>query len=189
MRAMDRRRLHLLIERLANVMREDLRAVATGHDLALAQLEALHYLGAANRFSDTLSALVLYLGATKGTVSQTLAALVRKGLVEQVRDADDARIWHCRLTPAGEAIARASLPAPCLRDSDEAGAEAALEGLIRRMLAARGGVAFGVCRTCVHHEARRGGARCRLLDVPLSAEDAGRLCKEHAPRPSPPPNG
>ncbi len=175
-------RLHLLVERLSNVLREDLREVASRHELALAQLEALHFLAVANRHSDTLSSLVAYLGATKGTVSQTLSALVRKGLVERVADPDDGRVQHCRLTPAGSAIVAESLPAPALRGvvADQAAAEG-LERVLRALLASRGGVAFGVCRTCAHHEARPGGGRCRLLDVALTPLEVDQICREHRP--------
>ena len=56
----------------------------------------------------------------------------------------------------------------------------ALDGLLRALLAARGGVAFGVCRTCRFHEARAGGRHCGLLDVPLGEAQADRVCVEHA---------
>ena len=172
-------RLHLLIERLSLVLREDLRAVATRHGLALAQLEVLHYLSVTNRFSDTLTGAVDYLGATKGTVSQSVSALVRKGLVERHVDALDGRVQHCRLTAAGHAVVGESLPAPALAGAAGADAESVLAALLARMLAARRGAGFGVCRTCVHHAADPAGARCRLLHILLTADDAGRICREH----------
>jgi DNA-binding MarR family transcriptional regulator len=72
-------RVGLLVERLSHLVREDLRAVATRHELPLAQLEVLRFLAVANRFSDTVSGLVEYVGATKGTLSQCVNALERKG--------------------------------------------------------------------------------------------------------------
>ena len=65
------------LERLGRIMR------AAEHDGELnpAQWEGLRYLGRANRFSNSPGALTRYLGATKGTVSQTLKALERKGFI------------------------------------------------------------------------------------------------------------
>ena len=174
-------RLHLVLERLSNLLREDLREVATAHDLKLVQLSALQYLAAANRFSDTLTDLVAFLGATKGTTSQTVKALERKGLVARTRDADDGRVSHLQLTDAGRALATRGLPAPVLAQIDpDPQLAAAVEGLLRQMLAARGGVAFGVCRTCRHHEARGEGAWCGLLQTALTERDADKWCREHA---------
>ncbi|MCA9572088.1 MAG: hypothetical protein KC656_29820, partial [Myxococcales bacterium] len=59
-------RTEAVVERLACVVREELRAVASAHGLALAQLEAHRFLAQANRFSDTVTGLVEYLGTTKG---------------------------------------------------------------------------------------------------------------------------
>ena len=61
------------LERLARLMR------AREHEDGLnpAQWEALRFLSRANRFSNAPGALTRYLGATKGTVSQTLMALER----------------------------------------------------------------------------------------------------------------
>ena len=179
------RHLHILLERLSNVLREDLREVATAQDLALTQLIALQYLSVANRFSDRLSDLVAYLGATKGTVSQTVTALERKGLVARERDAEDGRVSHLIVTDRGRAVAEAALPAPVLAgllDEGHSHEDAAtIERLLRRMLAARGGIAFGVCRTCRHHEPRAVGAWCQLLGEPLTTVDGERWCREHAP--------
>ena len=173
-------RAQVLVERLAHVLREELRTVATAHGLALAQLEVLRYLARANRFSDTVSGLVDYLGATKGTLSQTVSALERKGLVERLPDAGDGRVQHCRLTEAGEEVVRASRCSVMVQRVllDDATADR-VEGLLRNLLNARGGWAFGVCATCAHHRVTDQGRRCALLGVYLTEDDATRICKEH----------
>lgn len=177
---MNTDRTQVLVERLAHVLREELRAVATAHGLALAQLEVLRYLALANRFSDTVSGLVDYLGATKGTLSQTVSALERKGLIVRFPDAEDRRVQHCRMTEAGEEVVRVSqgtgeLPRLFL-DDDLADR---LEGLLLDLLRARGGRAFGVCSTCAHHRLTEQGRRCALLGVDLTEGDAARICAEH----------
>ncbi len=177
---MSNDRAQILVERLAHVLREDLRAVATAHGLALAQLEVLRYLALANRFSDTLSALVEYLGTTKGTVSQTVSALERKGLIERLPDAEDGRIQHCRLTEAAEGVVRASDGPELLRRVVlDASTINRLEGVLRDLLKARDGRAFGVCVTCAHHRVTQQGRRCALLGVDLTEHDATRICREH----------
>jgi hypothetical protein len=123
-----------------------------------------------------------YLGATRGTVSQTLQALGRKGLVAQSRGQADRRRASYELTPAGEALAArpgpvddilAELPegqAAALAD----GLAAALSGLLRH----RGRRPFGLCRTCRHHETRGEGGWCRLLQVPLAPPETLQVCIE-----------
>ena len=75
------------LERLARVMR------AREHEGGLnpAQWEALRYLNRANRFSNSPGALTRYLGATKGTISQTLMALERKGFIAKAERPGEKR--------------------------------------------------------------------------------------------------
>ncbi|MEN0064829.1 MAG: MarR family transcriptional regulator [Myxococcota bacterium] len=175
-------RLHVLLERLSNVLREDLRTVATAHDLKLVQLDALQYLVVANRFSDTLTALVAFLGSTKGTASQTVKALERKGLLVRSQDPDDGRVFHLELTEEGRRIAERALPAPALSDIEAPDTHADnIEALLQQMLAARGGARFGVCHTCRHHD-RRGDQRwCALLKTELHESEVSKWCTEHEP--------
>jgi len=173
-------RLHQLLERLSTVFRASLRQAATEHGLKLVQLEALVYLSSANRYSDTPAALTDYLGVTKGTVSQTLTALERRGLIEKIADPDDARVRHCRPTAEGRAIARASYPAAILDAADvDAQIEPALESLLRSLQRANGLRTFGVCHTCRHFQPRATGGVCGLTSERLTGRDTGRLCREH----------
>ncbi len=90
-----------LVDRLGRVVR------AGEHQGGLnpAQWEALRYLARCNRFSNTPGALARYLAATKGTVSQTLNALERKGLIERRPDPASGRVVRLLLTRAGRALA------------------------------------------------------------------------------------
>lgn len=178
---MDIDRTEHLLERLALLLRGELREVAAQHGLPLAQLDVLRYLGACNRFSDTLSGIVEYLGVTKGTLSQTTQALERKGLLVRFTDPADGRIQHARLTEAGARIVEKSRGTPIqARLRREAVLEPALEALLLEALQARGGRAFGLCAACRHHQQRDGARRCGLLNVELSEDDAGRICREYA---------
>jgi DNA-binding MarR family transcriptional regulator len=92
-----------VLERLARLMRSEEHA----EGLNPAQWEGLRYLGRANRFSNSPGALTRYLGATKGTVSQTLMALERKGFIAKSSRPGEKRSITLRLTTRGEsALAR-----------------------------------------------------------------------------------
>ena len=183
---MDAARLHHLIERLASLFRASLRETANDHGLKLVQLEALVFLSMANRYTDTPAGLADYLGLTKGTVSQTLIALERRGLIEKVADPDDGRMWHCHLTDAGRRIVKDAHPARLLRDvpdSSVAEASSVLESLLRNLQQINGFRTFGVCHTCRFFEPVRRGGRCGLTFEPLGRAEIDKICREHE-RPS-----
>src|ERR1700754_3675828 len=88
------------LERLARLM----RAADFGDGLNPAQWEALRYLARANRFSNSPGALTRYLGATKGTVSQTVKSLERKSLIAKSGRADEKRSVALGLTDKGRGM-------------------------------------------------------------------------------------
>ena len=57
------------------------------------------------------------MGITKGAVSQTIAKLVRKGLVRKTYAADDAKEVHLELTDLGSRRTARSRAAPCTTSS------------------------------------------------------------------------
>jgi len=148
------------------------------------QFAALSYLARANRFSRAPSHVAEYLATTRGTASQTLKALARKDLIEETRSAADKRSIHYDPTPEGLSL----LEDPSalediigeLPPELAASLAASLKALVLAMLHRRGGRSFGICYTCRHHEERKEGRYCRLLDVPLSPGDADKICHEHS---------
>ena len=93
-----------LVERLGNLMRSELRKSGSDEAMQPVHLQALIYLSKANRYSNTPQALADYLGLTKGTVSQTLLLLDRRGLIERFEDEIDRRVVRLRLSSAGERL-------------------------------------------------------------------------------------
>src|SRR5437868_9762752 len=100
-----------LVERLGNLMRAELRRSGSDESLQPVHLHALIYLSKANRYSNTPQALADYLGLTKGTISQTLLLLDRRGLIERFEDEIDRRVVRLRLSTAGEQFLADAQPA------------------------------------------------------------------------------
>lgn len=181
----DPDRITGLIERLARLMR------ASGHEAGLnpAQLEALRYLAACNRFSNSPWALAGYLAATKGTVSQTIQALERKGLVAKAARPGRGRSIAITLTEAGWAVLagdpwrRISDQVMALEPPDRVALGKMLSSILGGLLAENGLKSFGICRSCRYFE-RGGGVpgyhdRCGLLKLDLAPGDADLICAEH----------
>lgn len=179
--------LHLVLERISSLFRAQMRDTANEHDLRLVQLEALVYLSVANRYSDTTMALAEYLGLTKGTVSQTVRALERRGLIEKEADANDGRVLHCHLTEEGHAIAAAAHPARFLHDlpsSQQQQTLSAALAVLRALQAGRQFKSFGQCDSCRHFLRDGSPYRCGLTSEALGEDDAIKICREHeAPMP------
>lgn len=178
-------RIAELVERLGRLV----RAQDYAHGLNPAQWETLRYLARCNRFSNTASALALYLGTTKGTVSQTLNALERKGLIRRTADPASRRIVRLSLTVTGQARLRDDplgdlrRAAARLADEDRDSVAAGLSAILVELLRAREGRPFGPCATCRHFQRNVGGAgahRCRLVGEPLSEADSQALCVDHS---------
>lgn len=179
------RQVALLLERLSALIQQSVREEAARHGLLPIHWQILAYLARANRYSDLPSAIAEYLGITRGTVSQSLALLARKGLVVKEKDPRHGRRVHLRLTPLGEAIlkdgwARRLESALAATALDAEAFEAHLRALLRALQHLNGQRPFGICRHCAHFLSEAGGARCGLTGLPLTAEQTDRLCREWA---------
>lgn len=175
-------RLRCLIDRIARLD----AAEDWTRGLNPSQAAALGYLRQANRFSRAPSHVADYLGSTRGTVSQTLKALARKGLVVEAAEDGDRRRIRYDVTAEGSAHGRADRALDrALRGLSPADADrldATLSDTLRAVLVARSGRSFGICRTCAHHDPRDVGGYCRLLKADLGPEEPAQICHEHEPR-------
>jgi len=156
-------------------------------DLNPVQWQALQYLRDANRFSRTPGALADWLGATKGTVSQTVKALVSHGLVARQPSPADKRSVYLELTHEGltlletapESMIDQLIGAIDTHERNEL--ERLLGKMLQSLLARRGGSPFGLCRDCRHFQkgvSSESGHLCALLSVPLNNEDSAKICVE-----------
>lgn len=183
-----RREILDLLACLGRALQGDVRARAGAVHLQPVHLQALVYLRDANRYSNTPQALTDYLGSTKGTVSQSLLWLYRKGLVERRPDDRDGRVVRLALTPQAHALLEQGgddeswiRAADTLDDREAQGMLDMLTRLLRAIQAQRGGRSFGVCRTCLHFRSEDcGGFRCGLTGDELTAEDSLKICREHS---------
>ena len=171
--------IRILINRLARI---DSASGWTG-DLNPTQRAALEYLSEANQFSRSPSHVADYLGTTRGTMSQTLKALVRKGYAAERRQISDQRSISYELTEAGRAAAAEPNPIAGAIGNLPADAQAALkDGLLQSLklaLAANGGQSFGKCKTCAYHDASSENGFCTLLGLSLEAGENVKICFEH----------
>jgi DNA-binding MarR family transcriptional regulator len=174
----------LPLERLARLM----RAGEHGEGLNPAQREALRYLARANRFSNSPGAVTRYLGATKGTISQTLKALERKGLLVKSARPGERRSVILTLTPAADqALAtdpwtKLAAAAAGLGGKTRRRFARGLEELLSDELATGGFTRFGTCASCRYFREKGrdqgtdGPHLCMFFDEGLSETESGRLC-------------
>jgi DNA-binding MarR family transcriptional regulator len=176
----DKESLSRLLDRIGRMA----RGLQYCHGLNPAQWDSLRFVAQSNRFSRTAGALALFLGTTKGTASQTLNALEKKGYLTRVPDPDDKRVRHIELTPAGEELL-AEDPLNCLdlaidRLSGEVVDTMArgLSELCTNLQARCGGQDMGICTSCGHFQGSTddGNMRCGYKQADLSCEDAKRFC-------------
>lgn len=94
---------HAAAEVMAQILRLANGAAFSG-GLNPAQWSALRFLADAVPESRTVTAFAHYHATTSGTASQTVAALVRKGLVERLPEVGDRRRNRLELTSSGHAL-------------------------------------------------------------------------------------
>ncbi len=173
------RKIRALMNRLARLD----NASSWSGDLNPVQRSALEYLRDANRFSRSPSHVAEFLGTTRGTMSQTLKALLRKGFVEEVRSEIDKRSISYALTRVGSAVLDEegiiALALTKLNDQDAVELESGLHLALRQALKLNGGKSFGQCNTCRYHDTTTGAPYCQLLSLRLSTDDGGKICVEH----------
>ena len=177
-----------LIERLGRFARSAQHCAG----MKPAQWEALRFVSRANRYSRTPGALADFLSSTRGTVSQTLIALEKKGLISRKTNSGDARVKQLELTERGRDLTEHN-PLHILEDAvssvaDESGLEQALEQVLKNLIRQNGNHQFGICQNCRHFgvndhmEHAKGPHRCGLSGEPLDDLDSNQICREHEVR-------
>lgn len=174
-----------LVERLGNLMRTELRKAGGEESLHPVHLQALLYLARANRYSNTPQALTDYLGLTKGTVSQTLLLLDRRGLIERFEDEIDRRVVRLRLSSAGEQFLAESQPTLAWQNATRnispnriRNATSALREALATLQEDNEGAVFGACGTCTWcQKLSQRVYRCGRMGDRLSGPETRKLCR------------
>lgn len=181
------------MDRLARGQRSHRQAIASRHGLTPLQLDVLFTLATAPPPEPLVGLLAIELGVTQPTVTDSLHALDRKGLVTRGRDPDDGRRTRIDLTADGRALVTLATSADrdlvqevaALPRGDQESALELLLTLITRQLDAGVIDVARTCLTCRFHQAVPGGNHhCTLLDMPLPRADLRLNCAEHEPRAS-----
>lgn len=175
------------VESMSALIRSEERKRCSVFGLQLVHLQVLHYLSRCNRYSDVPAALSLYLGVTRGTISQTLLLLEKKGYIAKSTDKRDKRVVHLHLLPAGEEILGHAKPSDLLAEAQHIlqqshsslDSQIFLEALTALQKANQGHT-FGLCKTCHYFRILNPDEfRCGLTQEPLSANDSEKICQEH----------
>jgi MarR family transcriptional regulator, negative regulator of the multidrug operon emrRAB len=173
-----------LVERLGNLMRTELRKSGVEESLQPVHLQALMYLARANRYSNTPQALAEYLGLTKGTVSQTLLLLDRRGLVERFEDDIDRRVVRLRLSTVGEQFLSDSQPTLSWANATRnispnriRNAVSALREALTQLQLDNEGSTFGACNSCRQcQRLSQRVSRCGLMGDRISGPETRKIC-------------
>jgi MarR family transcriptional regulator, negative regulator of the multidrug operon emrRAB len=175
-----------LIERMSALIRSEERKKCTEFGLQSVHLQILDYLSRCNKYSDTPAALTNYLGMTRGTVSQTLLLLEKKGYVQKTTDTVDRRVIHLSLLPEGKAMLEQARPSELfnqaadllerdeLRHYDEA-----LVNVLTALQKSNKSHSFGLCKTCQFFTVLPDGHLCGLTKETLTEDDSKKICQDH----------
>lgn len=176
-----------LIERMAALIRSEERKKCTELGLQPVHLQVLDYLSRCNRYSDTPAALTNYLGMTRGTVSQTLLLLTKKGFIKKTADTSDRRVVHLGLLAEGDAVlkqARTSdlfiKAALIFKKHNFINHEEMFVNALTALQKANKCHSFGLCKTCQYFTETANGFTCGLTKEPLSQADSNKICQEHS---------
>lgn len=181
-------RILVALERLSQVFRVLLWESARPAGLSPLQLQVLLFCEGHQPEWCRIATLAREFNVTCPTMSDTVSALVAKGLVERHDDPLDARSHYLHLSATGKALAVAcgDFARPvwlALHQTDQAERErlyGSLLGLIDQLQAAGVISLSRMCFTCTHYRRRQEGHFCNLLDKVLATADLRMDCPEHA---------
>jgi DNA-binding MarR family transcriptional regulator len=166
------------------------RRVAERHDLSSTQLRVLVWLYVGPPPSARSTALARELNVSDPTVSDAVAALLRKKLVVRRRDKLDGRSQQLVLTPSGRStaatVSRWTAPAEVAASRlDRAEAETLLDGLVKLIAKLHDADLVPVsraCGTCAQLEivdAQHRKYWCRFYDTALAVDELRVDCVDH----------
>lgn len=174
-----------LIERMSALIRSEERRRCTELGLQPVHLQVMDYLSRCNRYSDTPAALANYLGMTRGTVSQTILLLEKKGYLKKTADENDKRMVHLSLLAEGDALMNKASPADLYSQAsaifnENINQENVFINALNALQKANKSQSFGLCKTCKYFTETSVGFVCDLTKEQLSQSDSEKICQEHS---------
>lgn len=181
--------IYELIECMTALIRSEERKKCTELGLQPVHFQVLNYLSRCNKYSNTPAAVANYLGMTRGTVSQSLIILEKKGYIEKRPDAKDRRVIHLRLLDEGAKVLQQARPSDLFHSATDilhaTGQEVTDANVFQQALTAlqkaNQSQSFGVCKTCRNFSEKDGDFFCLLTQEKLSPSDSEQICQEHHP--------
>jgi len=186
--SMDKARVASLIERIGNLLRSEERVSGSDSGLQTVHVQILGYLSQCNRYSNTPAAVTEFIGSTKGTTSQSINILEKKGFINKRSDEEDGRVIHLDLSDKGERFIKNEFPPhefkaalDGLNKNDTERLSQLLTKLLIQLQRKNNSKLFGVCHTCRHFKKFGLGDihQCGLTLEPLSVEESFLICREH----------
>jgi len=178
-------------------MRADQWTIAGTAGLNPTQLHALTFIAGRAEKGVRVGAVAAQLGVTQPTATDSIAALVRKGLLTKTADPEDPRAVSVRITPSGRDVVRGiGLVITATERALEALSHEEQTELLRlvvktiRALQIAGAIPpQRLCVTCKYfrphaHDDRRNPHHCDYVDAALGGEGLRLDCAEHEALPS-----
>ncbi len=175
------------LERISEAFRVLLWSESKENSLSPIQIQVLIFLLFHSQKQCRVSYLADEFNMTKATISDSVKALLRKGLVAKLPDELDTRSFSLTLTAAGKTVA--------LKASSFA---AAIEGPLSKLPAAQKAVLLNsllqliydlnkagvitiqrMCFTCTNYQSGNGMHYCKLLQTTLAETELRLDCPEH----------
>lgn len=182
--------IYELIECMTTLIRSEERKRCTELGLQPIHFQLLNYLSRCNKYSNTPAALANYLGITRGTVSQSLIILEKKGYISKFPDSHDKRVVHLQLLAEGLAVLQRARPSELfssattiLRSTDATPLTDAniFQQALTALQKANQSQSFGVCKSCRNFSEKDGEYFCQLTQEALTVKESEQICQEHIP--------
>jgi DNA-binding MarR family transcriptional regulator len=186
------------LDRISDALQVLARRAAGTHELSPTQMRVLARLNAGPPPVAQASELAREFDVADPTVSDALAALQRKGLIEREQDLHDRRRHRLRLTGTGRTVGRsvsrwtapAEVASSGIKQSEAEQLLATLLDLLDRMRTAGLLTVVRACTTCQHFSRSPASTRpvlhhCSYFGYPLGASDLRVDCAEHVARKDP----
>lgn len=163
------------------------RSEGARSELTAAQWTCLRFFARANGGSRTPSAFASFQATTRGTASQIIKSLERRGLVARTRCARDRRSVCFDLTAEGRRmLAQDPLREVAglidgLGEAERARFLMTLSRLSSALAAQRDVPAFGTCRDCSHFGTSGEAAYCACMAAELATDEMHKLCASYTP--------